>query len=95
MSEDPTVIEGHAFTTGVVPRTSTEHVPPKTWVEIGIKDGLGCDPHAYINHHFSAEELAGKPLPTSIGTSTPPASGSASAGWWSSVHVDMPASSTH
>jgi 7,8-dihydropterin-6-yl-methyl-4-(beta-D-ribofuranosyl)aminobenzene 5'-phosphate synthase len=63
LSEDPTVIEGHAFTTGVVPRTSTEHVLPNTWVEIGIKDGLGCDPHAYINHHFSAEELAGKPQP--------------------------------
>jgi 7,8-dihydropterin-6-yl-methyl-4-(beta-D-ribofuranosyl)aminobenzene 5'-phosphate synthase len=63
LSEDPIVIEGHAFTTGVVPRTSIEHVLPNTWVEVGIKDGLGCDAHAYLSHHFSAEELAGKPLP--------------------------------
>ena len=63
LSEDPIVIEGHAFTTGVVPRTSIEHVLPNTWVEVGIKDGLGCDPHAYMNHHFTAEELTGKPQP--------------------------------
>jgi 7,8-dihydropterin-6-yl-methyl-4-(beta-D-ribofuranosyl)aminobenzene 5'-phosphate synthase len=24
---------------------------------------LGCDPHAYMNHHFTAEELTGKPQP--------------------------------
>jgi 7,8-dihydropterin-6-yl-methyl-4-(beta-D-ribofuranosyl)aminobenzene 5'-phosphate synthase len=63
LSEDPIVIEGHAFTTGVVPRTSIEHVLPNSWVEVGIKDGLGCDPRAYANHHFSVEELAGKPAP--------------------------------
>lgn len=63
LSEDPIVIEGHAFTTGVVPRTSIEHVLPNSWVEVGIKDGLGCDPRAYANHHFSADELAGKPAP--------------------------------
>ncbi len=63
LSEDPIVIEGHAFTTGVMPRTSIEHVLPNTWVEVGIKDGLGCDPHAYMNHHFTAEELTGKPQP--------------------------------
>ncbi len=63
LSEAPIVIEGHAFTTGVVPRTSIEHVLPNTWVEIGIKDGLGCDAHAYMNHHFTPEELAGKPQP--------------------------------
>jgi 7,8-dihydropterin-6-yl-methyl-4-(beta-D-ribofuranosyl)aminobenzene 5'-phosphate synthase len=63
LSEDPIVIEGHAFTTGVVPRTGIEHVLPNTWVEVGIKDGLGCDPRAYANHHFTAEELAGKPQP--------------------------------
>jgi 7,8-dihydropterin-6-yl-methyl-4-(beta-D-ribofuranosyl)aminobenzene 5'-phosphate synthase len=28
----------------------------------GSKDGLGCDPNAYI-HHFTVEELAGKPQP--------------------------------
>jgi len=63
LSEDPIVIETHAFTTGVVPRTGIEHVIPNTWVEIGIKDGLGCDPQAYANHHFTADELAGKPQP--------------------------------
>jgi 7,8-dihydropterin-6-yl-methyl-4-(beta-D-ribofuranosyl)aminobenzene 5'-phosphate synthase len=46
-----------------LPRTSIEHVLPNTWVEIGIKDGLGCDANAYTNHHFTAEELAGKPQP--------------------------------
>jgi len=63
LSESPAVIEGHAFTTGAVPRTSVEHVLPNTWVEFGFKDGLGCDPKAYMNHHFTAEELAGKPEP--------------------------------
>jgi len=63
MSEDPILIEGHAFTTGIIPRSSIEHVLPNSWVEIGIKDGLGCDANAYMNHHFTAEELAGKPQP--------------------------------
>jgi 7,8-dihydropterin-6-yl-methyl-4-(beta-D-ribofuranosyl)aminobenzene 5'-phosphate synthase len=63
LSETPVVIEGHAFTTGAVPRTSIEHVLPNSWVEFGITDGLGCDPKAYMNHHFTAEELAGKSEP--------------------------------
>jgi 7,8-dihydropterin-6-yl-methyl-4-(beta-D-ribofuranosyl)aminobenzene 5'-phosphate synthase len=63
LSEDPIVIEGHAFTTGAVPRTSIERVLPNSWVDIGIKDGLGCDANAYMNHHFTAEEPAGKPQP--------------------------------
>src|SRR6201997_485583 len=63
LSETPALIEGHAFTTGAVPRISIEHVLPNSWVEIGIKDGLGCDVNAYMNHHFTAEELAGKPQP--------------------------------
>jgi len=63
LSEVPAVIEGHAFTTGVIPRTSLEHVLPNTWVEYGIKEGVGCDTNAYMNHHFSAEELSGKPQP--------------------------------
>jgi 7,8-dihydropterin-6-yl-methyl-4-(beta-D-ribofuranosyl)aminobenzene 5'-phosphate synthase len=63
LSEVPIVIEGHAFTTGAVPRTSIEHVLPNTWVEVGIKDGLGCDANAYMNHHFTEDELAGKPQP--------------------------------
>ena len=63
LSEVPVVIEGHAFTTGAVPRTGIEHVLPNSWVEVGIKDGLGCDAHAYMNHHFTEDELAGKPQP--------------------------------
>lgn len=63
LSEAPVIIEGHAFTTGAVPRTSMEHVLPNTWVEYGVKDGLGCDASAYMNHHFTAEELAGKAVP--------------------------------
>ena len=63
LSETPAIMEGHAFTTGAVPRTSIEHVLPNSWVELGIKDGLGCDANAYMNHHFTPEELAGKPQP--------------------------------
>ncbi|HXY99101.1 MAG TPA: MBL fold metallo-hydrolase [Stellaceae bacterium] len=63
LSEAPIVLEGHAFTTGAVPRTSIEHVLPNTWVGYGVRDGLGCDTNAYRNHHFTAEELAGTPVP--------------------------------
>jgi 7,8-dihydropterin-6-yl-methyl-4-(beta-D-ribofuranosyl)aminobenzene 5'-phosphate synthase len=63
LSETPVVIEGHAFTTGVMPRTSIEHVLPNTFVEYGVKDGVGCDASAIHNHHFTAEELSGKPQP--------------------------------
>jgi 7,8-dihydropterin-6-yl-methyl-4-(beta-D-ribofuranosyl)aminobenzene 5'-phosphate synthase len=63
LSEIPIVIEGHAFTTGAVPRTSIEHVLPNSWVAFGVKDGLGCDTNAYMNHHFTADELAGRPMP--------------------------------
>lgn len=63
LSEDPIVIKGHAFTTGAVPRNSIEHVLPNTCAEIGFKDGVGCDAHAYMNHHFAAAELSGKPPP--------------------------------
>jgi 7,8-dihydropterin-6-yl-methyl-4-(beta-D-ribofuranosyl)aminobenzene 5'-phosphate synthase len=63
LSEVPIIMEGHAFTTGVIPRSSVEHVLPNTWVEYGVRDGQGCDANAYMNHHFTAEELAGKPVP--------------------------------
>jgi 7,8-dihydropterin-6-yl-methyl-4-(beta-D-ribofuranosyl)aminobenzene 5'-phosphate synthase len=63
LSEVPMLVEGHAFTTGAVPRTSIEHMLPNTWVEVGIKNGEGCDARAYTNHHFTAEELSGKPQP--------------------------------
>ncbi|HUA54419.1 MAG TPA: MBL fold metallo-hydrolase [Candidatus Sulfotelmatobacter sp.] len=63
LSEAPVVMEGHAFTTGVVPRASIEHVLPNTWVAHGIRDGLGCAPSAYLSHHFTPEELSGQPVP--------------------------------
>ena len=63
LSETPIVIEGHAFTTGAVPRNSIEHVLPNSWVAFGVKDGLGCDTNVYMNHHFTADELAGRPVP--------------------------------
>jgi len=63
LAEAPVVVEGQAFTTGVVPRNSIEHVLPNTWVEYEVRDGLGCDTNAYMNHHFTADELAGKPEP--------------------------------
>jgi 7,8-dihydropterin-6-yl-methyl-4-(beta-D-ribofuranosyl)aminobenzene 5'-phosphate synthase len=63
LSEAPILVEDHAFTTGAVPRTSIEHVLPNTWIKFGVQDGLGCDTNAYGNHHFTADELAGKPVP--------------------------------
>ena len=63
ISEAPIVIEGHAFTTGAVPRTSIEHVLPQTLVKFGVQDGLGCDPKAYADHHFTDAELAGAAVP--------------------------------
>jgi len=63
LSKDPIVVESHAFTTGAIPRSSIEHVLPNSWVELGIKETLGCDANAYMNHHFTAEELVGKPEP--------------------------------
>ncbi len=63
LSEAPILIADHAFTTGAVPRASIEHVLPNTWVEYGVRDGLGCDASAYMNHHFTPEELAGNPAP--------------------------------
>lgn len=63
LAEAPMVIADQAFTTGVVPRTSFEHVLPNTWVKYGVFDGTGCDASAYLNHHFTAAELAGTPEP--------------------------------
>lgn len=63
LSELPIVIEDHAFTTGIVPRDSIEHVLPNTFVVFGEKDGVGCDTIKYGDHHFTAEELAGTPVP--------------------------------
>jgi 7,8-dihydropterin-6-yl-methyl-4-(beta-D-ribofuranosyl)aminobenzene 5'-phosphate synthase len=63
LSEEPIVIEGMAFTTGIVPRTSIERVLPNSYVEFGQRDGAGCDVAKYANHHFTAAELSGQPAP--------------------------------
>jgi 7,8-dihydropterin-6-yl-methyl-4-(beta-D-ribofuranosyl)aminobenzene 5'-phosphate synthase len=63
LSELPIVVEGHAFTTGTVPRVSVERVLPNSFVAFGEKDGAGCAVSAYADHHFTAEELAGTPVP--------------------------------
>jgi 7,8-dihydropterin-6-yl-methyl-4-(beta-D-ribofuranosyl)aminobenzene 5'-phosphate synthase len=58
LCETPTVIADHAFTTGKITRRSGERVLPQTWVEFGIKDGLGCN----IGHYLPAE-MEGKIVP--------------------------------
>ncbi len=62
LSEAPIVMEGHGFTTGAVPRITFEHFPAG-FVKYGQTNGLGCDTSAYQNHHFTAAEVAGKPIP--------------------------------
>jgi 7,8-dihydropterin-6-yl-methyl-4-(beta-D-ribofuranosyl)aminobenzene 5'-phosphate synthase len=57
-AETPTVIGGQAFSTGAIPRTSFETVQPSTQVELGERDGAGCD-----SSHFAPEEQAGKVVP--------------------------------
>jgi 7,8-dihydropterin-6-yl-methyl-4-(beta-D-ribofuranosyl)aminobenzene 5'-phosphate synthase len=49
LCEHPTVIGGHAFTTGRIKRSGIEKVLPNTMVEYGIKDGLGCDATQYTH----------------------------------------------
>ena len=41
--EKPTIIQGHAFTTGIINRDSFEKVLPNTLVEFSKKNGIGCD----------------------------------------------------
>ncbi|GEP09338.1 hypothetical protein MMMDOFMJ_1099 [Methylobacterium gnaphalii] len=58
LCETPTVVAGHAFTTGQIKRSSIERILPNTFVQRGITDGLGCDAT-----HYSAAELEGKIIP--------------------------------
>lgn len=58
LCETPTVIAGHAFTTGQIKRRSSEKVLPNTQVEYTMKDGLGCNAG-----HYLPAELAGKRVP--------------------------------
>lgn len=58
LAETPTVVAGHAFTTGKIKRASIEKVLPNTLVEFAMKDGLGCDAG-----HYTSAELLGKTVP--------------------------------
>lgn len=58
LAETPTVVAGHAFTTGPIKSSSFEKVFPNTMVEYSMKDGLGCDVAK-----LGATDLAGKILP--------------------------------
>ena len=58
LAETPTVVAGHAFTTGKIKRASIEKVLPNTLVEFVMKDGLGCDAG-----HYTSAELLGKTVP--------------------------------
>jgi len=55
MADQAAVIGGQAFSTGAIPRNSFEQVLPSTKVEIGLRDGAGCEAS-----HFTSEERAGK-----------------------------------
>ncbi len=69
LCETPTVVAGHAFTTGKIARSSIERVLPNTLVEFGMKGGLGCDAS-----HYTSAELQGRSFPTSTFTNMPLAS---------------------
>jgi 7,8-dihydropterin-6-yl-methyl-4-(beta-D-ribofuranosyl)aminobenzene 5'-phosphate synthase len=58
LCETPTVIAGHAFTTGKITRRSIERILPQTWVEFSMKDGLGCNAS-----HYLPAEMDGKIVP--------------------------------
>ena len=58
LAENPTVVAGHAFTTGKIKRESVERVLPNTQVEFAMKNGLGCEAS-----HYLPVEMAGKIVP--------------------------------
>ena len=58
LCEQPTVIGGHAFTSGQIKRRTDEKILPNTFEQFGITDGLGCDAS-----HYTPAELAGKTVP--------------------------------
>jgi 7,8-dihydropterin-6-yl-methyl-4-(beta-D-ribofuranosyl)aminobenzene 5'-phosphate synthase len=55
--EQPRIIEGHAFSTGALPRRSFERMLPNTMIEYGMKDGVGC------NMPEEAAAAGGRPVP--------------------------------
>jgi len=58
LCESPTVIQGHAFTTGKIKRTSVERVLPNTFVDYSSRENASCD-----YGHYTAAELQGKFVP--------------------------------
>jgi len=58
LCENPTVIAGHAFTTGQIKRRTDEKILPNTLEQFGINNGLGCDAS-----HYAPAELLGKTVP--------------------------------
>jgi 7,8-dihydropterin-6-yl-methyl-4-(beta-D-ribofuranosyl)aminobenzene 5'-phosphate synthase len=59
LCETPTVIAGHAFTTGQIKRVTDEKILPNTFEQFGkTPDGLGCDAS-----HYTPAELLGKIVP--------------------------------
>lgn len=58
LCETPTVIAGHAFTTGKLKRNSIERVLPNGFVDYTTKESAGCE-----YSHFTATELQGKMVP--------------------------------
>ena len=58
LCETPTVVAGHAFTTGQIKRRSVEKVLPNTQVEFAMKDGLGCNAS-----HYLPAEMEGRRVP--------------------------------
>jgi 7,8-dihydropterin-6-yl-methyl-4-(beta-D-ribofuranosyl)aminobenzene 5'-phosphate synthase len=59
LCENPTVIGGHAFTSGQIKRETDEKILPNTFETFGkTADGLGCDAS-----HYTSAELAGKSVP--------------------------------
>jgi len=57
LCETPTVIQGHAFTTGRIKRNSVERVLPNGFVDY-TKESASCD-----YGHYTAAELQGKAAP--------------------------------
>lgn len=55
LADKPAVVEGHGFTTGAIPRKGFEKVLPAPGVEVGVRDGAGCEAS-----HFTKEEQEGK-----------------------------------
>src|SRR3954464_1324418 len=58
LCETPTVIAGHAFTTGKIKRSGVERVLANGFVDYSSKESAGCE-----YGHYTAAELQGKMVP--------------------------------